>query len=175
MKLKGLSLGVVAVIALLTVAFYANPAAARNRADVEQRDLQSVDLQPGPFAPQGSGDLAFSVTSGGTLLGNVEVENLPALGAHAFYVLWFVRTDTSDKAFLGPIIHQDSIFFMNAGDGEMQFRAQVFTTGPHAGSPISLGASGNNFFVLIAENQIDTFMPHPVSSPPSSFALMTTL
>jgi len=175
MKLKALSLGVVAVVALFTVALYANPTAASARTGEQEIELQSIDLQPGPFAPHSSGELAFSVSTSGTLSGNVEAQSLPALGAHAFYVFWFVRTDTGDKAFLGPVIHQDSIFLMKASDGDMQFTAPAFTTGPHAGSPISLGASGNNFFVLIAENQIDTFVPHPVSAPPSSFALMTTI
>ncbi len=175
MKLKGLSLGIVAVLAILTVVLYANPTAASTRTGTQEIDLQPIDLQPGPFAPHSSGELAFSVSTSGTLSGELEAQSLPALGAHAFYVFWFVRTDTGDKALLGPVIHQDSIFFMKAGDGDMQFKAPAFTTGPHTGSPISLGAFGNNFFVLIAENQIDTFVPHPVSAPPSSFALMTTI
>ncbi len=166
MKLKILSLGVVAILALLTVTAYANPtAAAKTR----------LDLQPGPFAPNSTGELRFRIDTSGTLSGRLEAQDLPAQGAHAFYVFWFVRTDTGDKAFLGPVVHQESIFFMKPGDGDLRFRASAYTTGPHEGSSISLGASGNNFFVLIAENQIDTFMPHPISAPPSSFALMATI
>ncbi len=132
-----------------------------------------LELQPGPFAPAASGQVTFTL-NGGVLSGQAEAENLPAQGAHAFYVLWFVRTDTGDKAFLGPIIHEDSILFLTGGEGQMNFRASAYTAGTHPGSPIALGAAGTNFFVLIAENQIDTFMPFPVSPPPSSFALMAT-
>ena len=132
-----------------------------------------LDLQPGPFAPNARGELEFSVI-GGVLAGDIEGKNLPAQGAHAFYVLWFVRTDTGDKAFLGPVVGHDSILFQAAGDGEMRFRASAFTAGPNAGSGISLGESGKNLFVLIAEDHIDTFMPSPVSPPPSSFALTAT-
>ncbi len=132
-----------------------------------------VDLQPGPFAPRAAGEVEFRIADG-VLTGKVEAENLPALGAHAFYVLWFVRTDTGDKAFLGPIVRDNSILFLTAGDGELHFRAAAFTDGLHKGSSISLGATGSNFFVLIAENRIDTFMPFPVSPPPSSFALSAT-
>jgi len=132
-----------------------------------------IELQAGPFAPGATGEIAFRV-SNGVLSGSLEAEKLPAQGAHAFYVLWFVRTDTGNKAFLGPLVSDDSILFLTPGDGEMQFRAPAFTDGPGKGSPIALGASGTNFFVVIAENHIDTFTPFPVSPPPSSFALMVT-
>ncbi len=132
-----------------------------------------VQLHSGPFAPGASGAVAFSIR-GGVLSGQIEAEDLPAQGVHAFYVLWFVRTDTGDKAFLGPLVRHESILFQKPGEGEMRFMAPVFTNGPNMGSPISLGTAGNNFFVVIAENQIDTFMPFPVSTPPSSFALTAT-
>ncbi len=138
-----------------------------------RNDERQVRLQPGPFAPSASGRIAFSV-QGGVLSGDIEAQTLPAQGSHAFYVLWFVRTDTDDKAFLGPIVSDGSILFMMTGDGEMRFTASAFTDGPNRGSPISLGTPGNNFFVLIAEDHIDTFMPFPVSKPPSSFALTAT-
>lgn len=137
------------------------------------RDERQVRLQPGPIAPSASGEIAFSLQAG-VLSGHVEAQSLPAQGPHAFYVLWFVRTDTDDKAFLGPIVGDGSILFMRRGDGEMRFRAPAFTDGPNRGSPISLGTSGHNFFVVIAEDHIDTFMPFPVSPPPSSFALTAT-
>ena len=155
-----------AVAAFLGVALLAPPTVADD-------DEFEVEMQPGPFAPGAQGEIEFSV-GGGLLSGEFEAENLPPLGPHAFYVLWFVRTDTDDKAFLGPIIHRDSILFLTAGHGELRFSAPAFTTGPNAGSGITLGASGTNFLVLIAENQIDTFMPFPVSPPPSSFALTAT-
>jgi len=142
-------------------------------APLSQAKATRIELQAGPFAPGASGEIAFTV-SNGVLAGRLEAEKLPAQGAHAFYVLWFVRTDTGDKAFLGPLVGDDSILFFAPGDGEVRFRAPAFTDGPGKGSPISLGASGSNFFVLIAEKQIDTFMPFPVSPPPSSFALMVT-
>ena len=135
---------------------------------------REIDMQPGPFAPHARGELEFRVADG-VLSGRVEAEKLPAQGPHAFYVLWFVRMDTGDKAFLGPVVHKDSILFLTPGDAEMKFRAGAFTSGPNAGTPISLGARGTNFFVLIAENQIDTFSPFPVSPPPSSFALTATV
>src|SRR5881397_3599233 len=159
--LRGI-LGIVIAAALLSAAVVVAPlSSAKGR---------EVDLQPGPFAPQAHGELEFKVT-GGVLSGEIEAKNLPAQGSHAFYVLWFVRMDTGDKAFLGPLVHRDSILFLSPGDAEMKFRAGAFTSGPNAGTPISLGARGTNFFVLIAENQIDTFSPFPVSPPPSSFAL----
>ncbi len=136
-------------------------------------ETMQIDLQPGPFAPGATGEVEFSLGSG-ILSGTVEAQNLPAQGAHAFYVLWFVRTDSGDKAFLGPIVGHDSILFLTAGDGEMRFSASAFTAGPDAGSGISLGPTGKNFFVVIAEDHIDTFMPFPVSPPPASFALTAT-
>ena len=133
-----------------------------------------IGLQPGPFAPDSTGKLVFRISSG-VLSGHVSAEDLPAQGAHAFYVLWFVRTDIGDKVFLGPIIDEhQSILFFTESDGSMSFRAAAYTAGPDTGSSISLGDHGSNFFVLIAENQIDTSVPHPVSTPPASFALMAT-
>ena len=152
----------IAIAAMLGVALLA-PLTEAKRTEIE--------LQPGPFAPDARGEVEFRVRNG-VLSGDFEAKNLPAQGAHAFYVLWFVRTDTGDKAFLGPIVNHDSILFLTKG--ELRFRAPAFTTGDHAGLGISLGASGTNFFVLIAENKIDTFMPFPVSAPPSSFALTAT-
>ncbi len=160
---------------VLAAGLLASAAAFAQEEDESGRntDERQVRLQAGPFAPGASGRIAFSV-QGGVLSGDVEAQNLPAQGSHAFYVLWFVRTDTDNKAFLGPIVSDGSILFITEGDGEMRFRAPAFTDGPNKGSPISLGTSGHNFFVLIAENHIDTFMPFPVSMPPSSFALTAT-
>ena len=135
--------------------------------------MTHIDLRPGPFAPGAKGEVEFRLGDG-VLVGKIEAENLPAQGAHAFYVLWFVRTDSGDKAFLGPIVGHDSILFLTASDGEMRFRASAFTAGPNAGSGISQGPAGTNFFVVIAEDHIDTFMPFPVSAPPASFALTAT-
>lgn len=154
-----------AIVAVLSVTLLLGPLAATKGTNIM--------LQPGPFAPDSTGHIQFNVKTG-VLSGNLRAEDLPALGVHAFYVLWFVRTDSGDKAFLGPVINEDSIFFTTSGDGKLRFAAPTFTDGPGKGSSISLGASGSNFYVLIAEDTIDTFMPHPVSEPPSSFALMAT-
>ena len=161
MRIALLAAVIVATLGLITLV---SPLAARST---------NIMLQPGPFAPEATGHVVFNKDSG-VLSGHIEAKNLPAQGAHAFYVLWFVRTDTGDKAFLGPVINERSIFFNSASDGRMSFRAPAFTDGPDKGSLISLGAPGSNFFVLIAENRIDTFMPFPVSTPPSSFALTAT-
>ena len=161
---------VVAVAALIGLALLAPLGVAHD----EDKDKFEVEMAPGPFAPGAEGEIKFTVKDG-VLSGKFKAEDLPAQGSHAFYVLWFVRTDTGDKAFLGPIVHKDSILFLNAGDGKLRFSAPHFTTGPNTGSGITLGASGTNFFVLIAENQIDTSMPFPVSPPPSSFALTATV
>ena len=157
----------IAIAAMLGVAILAPLTAAKTT---------HIDLLPGPFAPDARGEVVFSVESG-VLSGMIKAQNLPAQGPHAFYVLWFVRTDTGDKAFLGPVVNHDSILFMTAGNAEMRFSAPAFTAG-HPGLGISLGASGTNFFVLIAENKIDTFVPFPVSvsgmDPSPSFALTAT-
>jgi hypothetical protein len=147
--------------------------ALRSQGHSSSVNERQVELQPGAFALNASGEVAFVVRDG-VLSGQIEAEDLPAQGAHAFYVFWFVRTDTGDKAFLGPVVHEDSILFLTGGGAEMMFKASAFTDGPHKGSAISLGSPGNNFFVLIAENKIDTFMPFPVSAPPNSFALTST-
>ncbi len=152
------------VIVLSVVALFGPLAAARGT---------HIELQAGPFAPDSSGRVQYTVHSG-VLSGTLRADDLPTLGVHSFYVFWFVRTDTGDKAFLGPVVNEDSIFFPSSGDGRLRFNAPTFTAGPAVGSPISLGSTGNNFFVLIAENNIDTFMPHPISTPPSSFALTAT-
>src|SRR6266852_2628763 len=114
--------GIVAIVivALLGVLLVAPPSQAK---------ATRIELQAGPFAPGARGEIAFTV-SNGVLAGRLEAEKLPAQGAHAFYVLWFVRADTGDKAFLGPLVGDDSILFFAPGDGEMRFRAPAFTDGP---------------------------------------------
>lgn len=165
---------VLAVAVLLGLALVAPLTAADNDDDDDEDDEFEVDMLPGPFAPGAEGELEFRVRNG-VLWGEFEAEDLPNLGLHAFYVLWYVNMDTGDKAFLGPIVHKDSILSLT--EGELRFRAIAFTDpdGPNAGSGIFLGPDGTNFFVLIAENEIDTFVPHPVSPPDSSFALTATV
>jgi len=169
----------VTVLVLAAACGPQTPSSSRSQSALRSQGRSSsvhereVELQPGPFAHNASGEVAFAVRDG-VLSGEVEAEDLPAQGSHAFYVLWFVRTDTGDKVFLGPVVHKGSILFLTGGGAEMRFKAPAFTDGPHQGSAISLGSRGTNFFVLIAENKIDTFMPFPVSAPPSSFALSAT-
>src|SRR5438552_9501509 len=129
-----------------------------------------IELQAGPFAPGASGEITF-LMEGGVLSGELKARALPAPGVHAFYILWFVRTDLGDKAFLGPVVSENSILFLTDGTGRLDFRAVAFTDGPHAGSSVSLGASGNNLLVLIAKDQFVTVSPVARSRPPSALAL----
>ncbi len=165
--MKKIALSITAVSVVLVAVLLISPLAAARGT--------RITLHPGPFAPNSTGHLTLTISQG-VLSGRASAEDLPAQGPHAFYVLWFVRTDTGNKVFLGPIIDQEtqSILFMSEADGRMGFNAPAYTTGPNEGSSVSLGAPGNNFLVLIAENQIDTSVPHPVSAPPASFALMAT-
>lgn len=52
---------------------------------------------------QARADIRFDL---GVLQGAVTVDELPAqlYGSGKFYGVWFVRTDTGDKAFLGALI-----------------------------------------------------------------------
>ncbi len=134
-----------------------------------------VNLSAGPGAPGASGEATISLLSGGVAVGEIEVNNLPPQAyPRPFYGVWFVRTDTGDKAFLGALISNESIIFSAGGNGEMRFSATFFTDGPHKGAPISFGTPGNNFIVVIIESAINGFMPFPISTPPSSFAVSGT-
>ena len=70
-----------------------------------QASGNTLKLAPtsGSLTPSASGELSFSL-SRGVLSGKAETEDLPPLGSHLAYVLWFVNTATNDKAFLGPLI-----------------------------------------------------------------------
>lgn len=126
-----------------------------------------VILSPDEGAPAAIGEAAFRF-EGKVMVGEVEVSNLPAqpFGSGRFYGVWFVRTDTMDKAFLGALIEKESIIFSSGGRGEAEFRATHFTTGLNAGSAITLGAAGKNLFVVLIENKIDGLTPSPVGSVP---------
>lgn len=101
---------------------------------------------------------------GGVLSGTITAENLPAqpYGSGHFIVGWFVRTDTGDKAFLGPLIHDKSIVLASGGSGTVNFAATHFTTGPNAGSAIGFGPSGKNLIIVLIENNINGLTPSPV-------------
>ncbi len=129
------------------------------------RNTLKLDPTSGSLTPRASGELSFSL-SGGVLSGRAETEDLPPLGSHLAYVLWFVNTATNDKAFLGPLIQDDkqTILFQSAGDGAVAFRASEFTAGPHAGSPITFASTGNNLFIVLVENKIDFANPSPTGT-----------
>ena len=132
-----------------------------------QANRTTLELAPtsGSLAPSASGEISFSL-SGGVLSGRAEAEDFPPLGSHLAYVLWFVDTDTGDKAFLGPLVQDDknTILFQSAGDGAVAFRASEFTAGPHAGSPITPASTGNSLFIVLVENKIDFANPSPIGT-----------
>lgn len=120
-------------------------------------------------APSAIGEVNFRF-AGPVMVGGVHVENLPPqpFGSGRFYGVWFVRLDTDDKAFLGALINNKSIIFsatgpgQSSGTGVQEFRATQFTTGPHAGSPITLGAPEKNLFIVLIEKTINGLTPDPV-------------
>ncbi|SRR6266851_3663829 len=128
-----------------------------------------VALLPGAGAPNASGTAKIGF-DGTVMVGNVEVENLPSqpFGSGHFYGVWFVRTDTQDKAFLGALINHKSIILASGGKGDMEFSATHFTTGPNAGSPITFGTSGNNLIVVLIENTINGLTPSPIGPVPGT-------
>ncbi len=125
-------------------------------------------------APKAIGevDLRFD---GPVMVGRIHVEKLPPqpFGSGQFYGLWFVRLDTTDKAFLGALINNQSIIFsalgpgQKSGTGEMEFGATQFTTGPHAGTPITLGAAEQNLFIVLIEKSINGRTPDPIGEAAS--------
>ncbi len=128
-----------------------------------------VTLAPGSGAPRASGTARIQL-DGTVLEGSVSVQDLPTqpFGSGRFYETWFVRTDTGDKAFLGALVQHDSIIFSRPGDGQHEFTATKFTTGPDAGSQISLGPKGTNLIIVLIENKIDGLTPSPVGPVPGT-------
>lgn len=127
-----------------------------------------VNLAGGPGAPRSHGEASFQVKAG-VLVGEIEAERLPALayGSGKFYGVWFVRSDTGDKAFLGALAEDGSIILSRGGEGEARFSATQFTDGPHARSPIALGPAGTNQIVVLVENNINGRTPSPVGPNPA--------
>lgn len=127
----------------------------------------SVDLSPGDGAPNASG-VAKIGFDGTVMVGRVNVKELPSqpFGSGQFYGVWFVRTDTGDKAFLGALVHDKSIIFSTGGKGEMKFAATEFTTGTDAGSPITLGPAGTNLLIVLIEDIINGLTPSPIGPVP---------
>jgi hypothetical protein len=128
-----------------------------------------VDLSAGAGAPGASGEIKIDFV-GTVMVGKVEVKDLPPqpFGSGRFYGAWFVRTDTGDKAFLGALVSDKSIIFTSGGKGAMEFRATHFTTGPNAGSLITLGAAGDNLIVVLIESAINGLTPSPVGPVPGA-------
>lgn len=130
-----------------------------------------VNLSSGAGAPNASGfaEIRFDQT---VMEGSVHVNSLPVqpFGSGRFYGVWFVRTDTGDKAFLGALIdvNNQSIIFSTGGVGKTEISATQFTTGPNAGSPITLGAAGTNLIVVLIENIINGLTPSPVGPVPGT-------
>ncbi len=128
-----------------------------------------LSLSSGAGAPDASGmiDLRFA---GNVLQGVAQGKDLPAqpFGSGRFYGVWFVRTDTGNKAFLGALIAENSIILSGGGEGTVQFAASHFTTGPDAGSPITFGSAGTNRVVLLIENNINGLTPSPVGPVPGT-------
>lgn len=126
-----------------------------------------VSLTPMAGAPNASGqaEIEFSRT---VLKGSVSAEGLPPqpFGSGRFYGVWFVRTDTGNKAFLGALIGEDSIILSAGGEGATSFAATKFTTGPDAGSAITLGHAGTNLIIVLIENNINGLTPSPVGPVP---------
>jgi hypothetical protein len=128
-----------------------------------------VNLSAGAGAPGASGIATIEFVKG-VAVGNVEVDNLPPqpFASGRFYGVWFVRTSTSDKAFLGALVHEQSIIFASGGDGDTQFAATKFTTGPNAGSPIAFGPVGTNLIIVLIEDTINGLTPSPVGPVPGT-------
>ncbi len=155
---------VVAVVAVLGALF----SSQRLGTDIQ------VTLAPGSGAPSARGTAQLQL-DGPVLKGSISVQNLPSqpFGSGRFYETWFVRRDTGDKAFLGALIQQDSIIFSRPGDGQHKFAATKFTTGPDAGSQISLGPKDTNLIIVLIENKIDGLTPSPVGPVPGTGAAVS--
>ena len=151
-----LALIITAVAAMIVLR--AETAAAR-----EAEDSVHLTLAPLSGAPAASGRVELDFERA-VLDGSIRVRNLPAqpYGTGKFYGVWFVRTDTGDKAFLGALAQDQSIIFSVQGSGAAEFAATHFTTGPDAGSAITRGPAGVNLLIVLIENSINGLTPSPV-------------
>lgn len=128
-----------------------------------------VNLSAGGGAPRASGKATIRL-SGGVVVGDIEVNSLPrqAFGSGHFYGVWFVRSDTDSKVFLGALVSDDSIIFSAGGNGGMNFSATHFTTGPGAGSSITFGPAGTNVIIVLIESIINGLTPSPIGPVPGT-------
>jgi hypothetical protein len=154
------SVSIALAIVLLTLSLSTVYARSKTRSN-------EVELNPtsGSLTPSSSGTVEWSFSSG-VLSGKFDVEDLPAQGSHLAYGMWFVNTDTGDKAFLGLLVTEEetTILFLQNSNGEATFSAAKLTAGPNAGSPITLASDGNNLFILLVEKSVDFANPSPVGS-----------
>lgn len=148
---------VVATVALIVIVFSGTVLAD------DDNDRIHINLASRAGAPKASGD-AWLTFDEGVLSGRVIAQRLPPqpFGSGRFYGVWFVRTDTNDKAFLGALIRRRSIILQAGGRGETEFRATHFTDGPGTGHPITPGPQGKNLIIVLIENNIDGRKPAPV-------------
>ncbi len=153
-KTKVLS-ATLAILTIATIGVLFSSAAAASSTE--------VSLSAGPNAPGASGQAEIEF-AGTVMQGSASVENLPPqpFGSGRFYGVWFVRTDTGNKAFLGALIGEDSIILSAGGEGATNFAATKFTTGNDAGSAITLGPAGTNLIIVLIENNINGLTPSPV-------------
>ena len=156
-KTRVLSGTLVAVMTIAILGVFFSGAAHASGAEV------SLSAPAGSGAPGASGQAEIEFV-GAVMQGSVSVENLPPqpFGSGHFYGVWFVRTDTGNKAFLGALIGNDSIIFSTGGEGTTDFAATKFTTGSDAGSPITLGPAGKNLIIVLIEDKINGLNPSPV-------------
>jgi hypothetical protein len=152
----GLASGLVALLAALLV----SPALAAS---------PRLQLAAGPGAPGAAGAARLALEHG-VLQGSASAQGLPsqAFGTGRFYGVWFVRTDTGDKAFLGALAQDESIVLAKGGRGRVEFAATQFTTGPAAGAPIRFGPAGTNQVLVLIENKINGLTPSPVGPVPGA-------
>jgi hypothetical protein len=128
-----------------------------------------VQLAAGGGAPGAAGTAQLELDNG-VLEGSATARDLPRqeFGSGRFYGVWFVRTDTGDKAFLGALAQDQSIILSGGGTGTVKFAATKFTTGPDAGSPVRFGAAGTNLVIVLIENNINGLSPSPVGPVPGT-------
>ena len=154
------ALALIVVVAVLGARFAITTHAAGPGEDARGIHVELSALAGAPDA-KGSADVRFEQ---GVLQGSIHVRELPAqpYGSGKFYGVWFVRTDTGDKAFLGALIHDQSIIFSSGGNGVIKLAATQFTAGPDRGSPIRQGPRGSNLMIVLIENDINGLTPAPV-------------
>lgn len=153
------ALALLVVVAVLGARFAITTHAAGPGEDSGGIHVELSALAGAPDA-KGSADIRFEQ---GVLSGSIHVRDLPAqpYGSGKFYGAWFVRTDTGDKAFLGALIHDQSIIFSSRGGGAAKLAATHFTTGPDQGSPIRQAPRGSNLIIVLIENNINGLTPSP--------------